>query len=77
MIAPAPKFPVIVVGPVAVSATALAANVPASSLVTVFTKVKIGEMSLSLMVQVAVWPSVNARLLPVKVPAVQLQELAL
>ena len=68
-----PVTPEIVVGPVAVRKTVLAANVPPSSLVTVFTNVSVGEISLSLMVQLADCPSANTKLLPVNVPAEQLQ----
>ena len=67
-----PEFPVIVVGPVAVRFTDEAATVPPLSLVTVLVSVSTGEISLLLMVQVAVWPKANTRLLPVKVPPVQL-----
>ena len=69
----APVAPVIVVGPVAVRLTVFAATVPPWVLVMVLTNVKTGDMSLSLMVQVAVCPAASVKLLPAKVPAVQLQ----
>ena len=67
-----PVTPVIVVGPVAVRLTVLAANVPPLLFVTVFTNVKVGAMSASSMVQVEVWPNAKTKLLPVSVPAEQL-----
>ena len=47
-------MPETVVGPVAVSVKAETAAMPPLSLVTVFESVRIGEMSLSLIVQVAI-----------------------
>ena len=71
--AAAPVTPVIGVGPLAVSVTVLAANVPPWVLDTVFTKVSTGALSSLLMVQVEVWPDVSVTLEPTTVPAVQLQ----
>ena len=73
VIAGAPVRPVTVEGPVAVNVKSAMAETPPLSLVTVFAKVSLGAMSLLLMVQVAVWPDPSAKLLPVNVPAVQLQ----
>lgn len=71
--ATAPVTPLIVVGPVAVSVNEPTVEGPPLVSVTVFTSVRTGAMSLLLIVQVAVWPMVRARLDPVNVPEVQLQ----
>ena len=71
--APAPVKPVMVVGPVAVRLTVLAAMVPPLSLVMVFTSVSTGAISELVMEHVEVWPGVKTKLEPVSVPAVQLQ----
>ena len=62
-----------VVGPVAVRLTVLAATMPPCVLLMVLTSVKTGDTSASLMVQVDVWPTLNTKLLLVSVPAEQLQ----
>ena len=74
VIAPPPVTPAIDTGPTALSDTVAAASVPPLLFVTVLTSVKTGAASLLLIVQVATSPAANVRLLPVKVPAEQLQE---
>nr|WP_255595481.1 hypothetical protein [Lysobacter sp. BMK333-48F3] len=68
-----PLTPVIVVGPVAVSGKSLIVAVPPLSLVTVLTRVSVAAWSSLTIVQVALTPLARVRLLPDKVPAVQLQ----
>ena len=69
----APVTPMMVVGPVALRLTVLAATMPPWVLLMVLTSVKTGDTSASLMVQVDVWPTLNTKLLLVSVPAEQLQ----
>ena len=66
--AAAPVMPLMVVGPVAFNVKAEGVAVPPLLLVTVFTKVSVGALSLLLMVQVAVWPEVRTSWLRVSVP---------
>ena len=69
-------MPLMVTGPVAVSVKELTVEGPPLVSVTVFTSVRTGAISLLLMVQVAVWPTLSARFEPVSVPDVQLHALA-
>ena len=65
-------MPETVVGPVAFKVKSETTAAPPLSFVTVLLRVRIGEISLSLMVQVEVWPLAKVRFEPESVPAVQL-----
>jgi hypothetical protein len=74
VIAGSPAWPVTVVGPVALSVQAVAAAVPPPVLSTGLSRVRnVGGTYVFVIEQLELVPGARTRLLPVSVPAVQLQ----